>query len=301
MRIKQYLSRLIRPIIQKDFCAFMLNDHRQKSPHRQSRTKHLKAALKKIPGLFDFLRLCRLMIIARYRSEWLLKREKPDNLFQPVTLTKPDRYPRIFSFVRDRLSDIDAPRLLSFGCSTGEEVFTLRHYFPQAEILGIDINPRSIAICRKELNRTGDTNIRFELAGSPKAEPENYYDAIFCMAVLRHGELGVSRPEDCSHLIRFADFEKTVAGLSRILKPSGYLSIRSSNFRFADTNVASGFDVVFNVEEGPRADTPIYDRSNLRLAGAAYNDVVFRKKSQSNNRAVDELQNKACNRLNLNE
>lgn len=261
----------------------MLNDHRQKSPLRPSRTKQLKAALKKIPGLVEFLRLCRLMIIARYRSEWLLKREKPDNLFQPFTVTRTDRYPRIFSFIRDRLSDIDAPRLLSFGCSTGEEVFTLRHYFPQAEVLGIDINPHSIAICRKKLDRAGDTSIRFELADSPKAEPESYYDAIFCMAVLRHGELGSSNAENCAHLIRFNTFEETVADLCRILKPGGYLAIRSSNFRFADTNVASGFDVVFNVEEKPRADTPIYDRNNRRLPGAAYNDVVFRKKSQADN------------------
>jgi len=26
-----------QPAIQKDFCTFMLNDHRQKSPHRQPR------------------------------------------------------------------------------------------------------------------------------------------------------------------------------------------------------------------------------------------------------------------------
>ncbi len=74
--------------------------------------KTLESCARKIPGLVEFLRLCRLMILACYRSEWLLKREKPNNLFQPVTLTKPDRYPRIFSFVRDRLSDIGAPRPL---------------------------------------------------------------------------------------------------------------------------------------------------------------------------------------------
>jgi SAM-dependent methyltransferase len=243
---------------------------------------HLKTRLKKIPGLVKLVRLGRILADPAYRSEWLLRRAKPANLFQPVSLTRFDRYPHIFSFVKDRLSGVAAPRLLSFGCSTGEEVFTLRKYFPHAEVVGMDINPRSIAVCRKRHARSGDPRIRFELASSAEAEPESYYDAIFCMAVLRHGDAGVSRPENCACLICFDDFEKTVHGLCRVLRPGGFLIIRHSNFRFADTTAAADFDVALAVApKGQGEATPLYGRDNRLLADCVYHDTVFRKRGAS--------------------
>lgn len=248
----------------------------RKTPNR---TESWKAELKKVPGLVRLVRLCRIMVSPGYRSEWLLNRHRPDNLFQPYGTTRIDRFPFFFDFVRNQLSDIATPRLLSFGCSTGEEVFTLRRYFPQAEIVGIDINPRSIAVCRNKLGKSREPAIRFELAGSPDAEPEAFYDAVFCMAVLRHGELGACHPEVCDHLIRFLDFEKTVISLCRCLKTGGYLVILGSNFRFCDTVAANGFDTVYSVAENvPRKDTPLYDPENRKLADGIYNEVIFRKK-----------------------
>lgn len=242
----------------------------------------LKENLKKIPGLVRLVRLCRVVGSPGYRSVWLLEREKPHNLFQPVSQTAFDRYPRIFALVKEQLTGVVTPRLLSFGCSTGEEVFTLRRYFSQAEIIGIDINPRSIAVCHKRMERCGDARIRFTLAGSADAEPEASYDAVFCMSVLRHGELGASNAETCDHLICFADFEKTVTGLCRCLKPRGYLIIRGSNFRFSDTTIASEFDAVYSVNDSThREDTPIYGSDNQRLVNAVYNEVIFRKRGTS--------------------
>lgn len=226
------------------------------------------------------VRLCRIVFLSRRRSEWLLERRKPVNLFQPVSKTAFDRHPKIFSFIAERLTGIPSPRTLSFGCSTGEEVFTLRKYFPAAEIAGIDINPRNIAVCKKKLKRSGDRKIRFELSGSAEAEPEDYFDAVFCMSVLRHGGLGVHRPENCAGFIRFENFESTVSGLARVLKPGGYLAIIGSNFRFSDTAAASEFETVYSCEVRLRADTPIYDRENRLLPNFICEDSVFRKRME---------------------
>ena len=40
-------------------------------------------------------------------------------------------------------------KILSYGCSTGEEVLTLRNYFPNAHIIGAEINKHSLAKCRQ--------------------------------------------------------------------------------------------------------------------------------------------------------
>ena len=251
--------------------------------HRLSDTRiRWKSWLKMVPGLVPLVRLCRIVTSPAYRSERWLMRTRPDNLFQPYALTAFDRHPRVFSYVSEHVPDGATTRILSFGCSTGEEVFSLRHYFPQAEIVGIDINPHNIAVCRKKLQRNGDLRIRFALAGTPDTEPAASYDAVFCMSVLRHGELGATHPESCEHLIRFADFDKTVVGLSRCLKPGGYLIIDGSNFRFSDTVTASAFEAVYGGNaSAPRTDTPLYGPDNRWLRGVVYNDMIFLMKAKA--------------------
>ena len=247
---------------------------------RSSITKlRLKAGLKKVPGLAQLARLYKFVTVPAYRSEWRLMRANPDNLFQPYSQTSLNRYPRFFSYVREHVQDDLATRILSFGCSIGEEVFSLRRYFSQAEIVGIDINPHNIAICNKKMAQLPDEHIHFKLAGSTQAEPAASYDVVFCMAVLRHGKLSATGAKTCDHLIRFEDFEKMVCDFCRVLKPGGYLLIRHSNFRLMDTHVAAQFDTVYSVNptESP-AETPLYDRNNRLLVDAVYNDVIFRKR-----------------------
>lgn len=234
---------------------------------------------RRLPGLASCIRGCRLVLDAGYRAERALMADRPPRLFQPYGHTAHDRYPAIFEFVAGRLAGVPEPRLLSFGCSTGEEVFTLRRYFPRADITGIDINARSIAVCRRRLSRRRDSRIRFEVADSALAQPSSHYDAVFCMAVLRHGDLGRDDSQCCEHLIRFADFEAVIADLSRCLKSGGLLAVRGSNFRLSDTAVAGSFEVVLELAGGHRADTPLFGRDNLRLPETPYNEVVFRKRA----------------------
>lgn len=252
--------------------------HRLNQPPAKKRPG-LKAALKQVPGLTALFRFGRSVFDPVYRSEQRLIRAQPDMLFQPYARTSFDRHPDIFAFVRAALPGEAPLRILSYGCSTGEEVFTLRHYFPTAEIVGMDINPHSIALCRSKQEQSQDTRLRFVCAATPQEEKASTYDAVFCLSVLRHGELGVNRPDRCDHLIRFADFEQMVGMLSRCLKPGGYLAMAGSNFRFADTRAARDFEVVYRWSEvAPRSDTPIYGPDDRLLANAIYNDMIFHKK-----------------------
>jgi SAM-dependent methyltransferase len=222
--------------------------------------------------------LYRFSTDAEYRSVALIRFEKPPGLFQPFIDTLPDRYPILFAFAREKLGADTQARVLSFGCSTGEEVFALRRYLPMATIKGIDINRRNIAICNARCRSSPDPAIVFEVGGSTRTEEIGSYDAIFCLAVLRHGDLSAFGGDRCDHIIRFADFERVVGDFSRCLRPGGLLFIAHSNFRFSDTAAARGFEVVFRVptpEPDPR--TPVFDRNNRLMHGAAYGEMVFRK------------------------
>jgi hypothetical protein len=58
-----------------------------------------------------------------------------------------DRYPEIFAAAAAAAPN--ARRILSFGCSTGEECVTLANYFPNAQIVGTDINPVNLLKARR--------------------------------------------------------------------------------------------------------------------------------------------------------
>jgi hypothetical protein len=92
------------------------------------------------------------------RSVVLLKLFNRERVHQTTPLTWMDRYPEIFSTCGAYFTNRKNLKILSYGCSTGEEVITLRRYFPLAIITSAEINRRSLAICR---NREIDDRIAF--------------------------------------------------------------------------------------------------------------------------------------------
>ena len=212
-----------------------------------------------------------------YRNAALVRLAPPRNLFQPDNFTKPDRYPHLFSLAARELGDAPEKRILSFGCSTGDEVFSLRRYFAKARIEGVDINRHNVAVCRRELALNPDPGLEFAVVRSPAHLGAERYDAIFCMAVFRHGALG-DRRERCDEFIRFEAFDTATADLARSLKVGGLLFIENCHFRFRDTRAFADFELTDQAPQDHReGDGPIYDRNNRLIAGVTSRDVVFRK------------------------
>jgi SAM-dependent methyltransferase len=207
------------------------------------------------------------------RLLWWPKRDA----FQPFNDTELDRYPGIFKFVQSELGADRSATILSFGCATGEEVFSLRHYFSRARIKGIDINPGNIAAARARLAATPDTGVSFALGASTADEPATHYDAIFCMAVMRHGGLGEPGVERCDHLLHFDAAARAFADFHRCLKPGGLLVVRHSNFRLRDTPIGTRFETLLAVPLQGGA-TPIFGPDNRLMPGVEYPDAVFRKR-----------------------
>jgi hypothetical protein len=132
--------------------------------------------------------------------------------------------------------------------------------------------------------------MRFVVAGSASDEPTEHYDAVLCMAVLRHGDLGYRPSASCAHRIKFEAFDNTVRELSRCVKIGAYLIIEHSNFRFCDSSSASQF-VVVGTRDAPVAPrpTPMFGRDNMRLEDQIYREVIFRKVSSLSAR-VDSVE-----------
>jgi SAM-dependent methyltransferase len=198
--------------------------------------------------------------------------------FQAYSHTLPDRYPWLFQFAARELGATREQRLLSFGCSRGDEVFALRHYFQKAEIKGIDIDPDNIAVCQERASRQQLSNVSFETAASTEAEETASYDAIFCLAVLCLGDLTTHGAQRCDPQLHFADFERLVADFSRCLKPAGLLLLHTTNFRFADTLVFGSFETLLEAEPGQMAPDVQFGRDNRLIPGPRYRAVVFRKR-----------------------
>lgn len=238
----------------------------------------VKSAVRRMPG-FKAARFVRdLTRNTETRNAALLLLRPPKGLYQPWGTTSPDRYPGVFSFVRSVVNDGPQTRILSFGCATGEEVFSLRSYFPEAQIDGFDINPWNIALCRMRRLRRGDGRMRFAVAASAAAAPDGAYDAIFAMAVFRHGALNVQPPpERCDTFIRFEDFERSAAELARAVRPGGLLAIENAMFRFADTGAAAQFTPAYRTKL--TESVPLYDRDNRLIECGESEETIFRKQS----------------------
>lgn len=210
---------------------------------------------------------------AERRQSALLRIRASASLFQPFGTTWPNRYPRIFAELRDRLGQAASVRLLSFGCSTGEEVASLRAHFPNAFIKGVDISPERIAICRGRLLDAEAGRTQFEIGVSVRGEDAAVYDAVLAMAVFRHGQLGDYAVTE-NRLLDFDRFERAVTDLARTVRPGGYFVLRHSNFRFTDTAVAAEFETVGYAQ----CVSPLFDRSGARLPDQAREAALFHKR-----------------------
>jgi SAM-dependent methyltransferase len=225
-------------------------------------------------------RLAGFMRTGRDALRRRLRRKVPGR-FQAYSYTLPDRYPWLFEFAAAHVKDSSDTRLLSFGCSRGEEVLSLRRHFPAADIKGLDIDRRNIARCEARAQAEQVSGVSFAVAADTSVEPAERYEAIFCLAVLCLGDLTVSGAQRCDPHLYFADFERLVTDFSRCLRPGGILFLLTTNFRFGDTAVSKDFVVVLEADELQLAPDVLFDRNNILLSGERYRPVAFRKRMSS--------------------
>jgi Methyltransferase domain len=187
-----------------------------------------------------------------------------------------NRYPEIFAAAAAAAPD--ARRILSFGCSSGEECVTLADYFPKAEIVGAEINP---VILLKAMKHRSN-RIRFVYASDRILRRQGEFDAVFCMAVLR----------SAGHY-PFEIYEERALFLETLVRPGGLLVIHNSPYRFGDTARKDSYETI-------PVDAPRDIGSFLPdgVTEAAPDGSIFRKLEAPASRSGDEAGNTG-NRANL--
>lgn len=167
------------------------------------------------------------------------------------------------------------PKLLSFGCSTGEEVFTLAEYLPHADIVGVDINEWCLAECRRKDSQHRHT---FHHRRSSVFESAQDFDAIFCLAVFQHPENRNNPDNAVAAGHTFDQFEREVALLDAKLKSGGLFVIDHADFSFAHTASAANYTPLDVATSRRLRIRPIYGRDNHKLADRHESHRIFVKR-----------------------
>jgi hypothetical protein len=183
-----------------------------------------------------------------------------------------NRYPEIFTAAAAAAPN--AQRILSFGCSTGEECVTLASYFPSAQIIGTDINPVNLLKARKHRCE----RIRFVYASDRALNGFGGFDAVFCMAVLRTWKR--ARIADSYPFDRFAERALFLESLVRL---GGLLVIHGATYRFGDTAHQCTYEAI---PVTARQDTKVYLADGV--TEAISEGFIFRKLKPC---AIDALGN----------
>lgn len=166
-------------------------------------------------------------------------------------MTRQERFPKIF----DRTVELapDARRVLSFGCSTGEEAQALARRFPGAEVVGVDIDRYSVETARRNNEFKDRVFYHDELGGTGK------FDLCTCLMVLFMMETPI--PKD--------RMEATLRQIDRHLNPGAVLVLYTTEYPFEETSVYAGYETI---RSWPRE----HNRN-----GKTYYNGYFRKKSES--------------------
>lgn len=77
-------------------------------------------------------------------------------------------------------------RILDAGAGTGVFTFELSRRFPNASILGIDLEEQTVETCEYISAKMKYTNIKFRRQPIEKLKEVNYFDLILCADILEH-------------------------------------------------------------------------------------------------------------------
>jgi hypothetical protein len=244
--------------------------------HRSSKSPIIRLGVSILHVLVNASKTAiRVCVDTDFRSILLLQWINSKNVHQTTSLTYMDRYPTIFSACRDYFDGKQDLKILSYGCSTGEEILTLRRYFPTAHIIGTDINKHSLAICRK---LPVDKKIAFLYSTPSEIQKYGPFDAIFCMAVLQRKPhyIAAKGISSLKKIYPFKKFERKIIELDELINPQGLLVVHFTQYSLWDTIVAPKYKALGNHNQNDYL-SPVFDKNSNLVKNPPPQNTIFIK------------------------
>jgi len=165
-----------------------------------------------------------------------------------------NRYPTIFRAAQLYAHFHPVKRIMSFGCSHGEELKTLQSYFPNAQIIGVESNWLMNLICKFRIRR-----YRFKVFRSLAQIGDNQkFDAVFAMAVLQNTrDNGMEK-----QVFTFDKFNGWINRLNNFVAPGGLLAVISADFDFLDTEAAEYYQPLEYPEAPEKIHSQMYGKDS---------------------------------------
>jgi hypothetical protein len=211
--------------------------------------------------------------ISSYRNQTISRIRYKKHFHQISHFTLENRYPDLFEICCDYMKEHKSPYILSFGCSTGEEVSSLGDYMPKVLIVGTDISKWCIKECIKKHK---DSRFIFLHSKSKKFEKTKNFNAIFCLAVFQHTH---NREEFVNTAIKycFSQFDQQVILLDQKLRVGGLLFIDNCDFNFQETLVSKNYSPLKCKTNKILRDRPLFSKCNNKISGGTFIYRVFIK------------------------
>lgn len=197
------------------------------------------------------------------RAQWLAGLRYRGRYFQRSTFTTPNRYPELFGACELQLALLKSPKILSYGCATGEEAFSLSERLPQAIVTGVDINSWCIRQCNR---RKVSARQSFYLRDSRAFRQLKGLDAIFCLAVFQRTENRLNSEASVAFGISFGQFESELELLDTKLRPGGLLFVDRTDFDFTETALSRGYAPLAFEANRMHHRRPLFDKFNRRVS-----------------------------------
>lgn len=141
--------------------------------------------------------------------------------------TEINRYPLLFGnaylFRTQNMSK--QIKILSFGCSTGEEISTLNEYFSDDLIFGCDINLDAVKVAQNKF-RNFESIMIFE-SNLNNLEKYGPFDIIFANSVLC---INTNKSNILKEGFPFHTFESIILNLARLLSNQGILCLYNTSY-----------------------------------------------------------------------
>jgi SAM-dependent methyltransferase len=212
---------------------------------------------------------------------------------QVATSTLNNRYPGIFRTVQGRIAqkfgaDLGGNRLkiLSFGCSDGSEISSLRSYFPEALIFGCDVNEEALGAASEALFMDEAFLFRSSSEAILRYGP---FDVVFAMSVLcRFPDSMKADLIDFTPVYSHDSFNRGIQLLSDALRDDGILCLYNTNYSFLQLDLANGFRVVSSPLIGSNGFVDHFDNRGARVTWCEKVGPYFVHRVRSKSAEVDQ-------------